>query len=278
MYGTTRERAGHPLLRRRSARRSHRLTSAAEWSQNVAKARKSSGKSARKGGGAKKAAARKSTGRKTARKGTAKKAGGKKAAKKTAKKAARKTARKAARRAPARKAASRKAPARKAAAAPKAGPQHAARHRRNQEPEGTSEARGSRRRSLRTRPKPWGQATRRWKSKSCRPTARGKSRPAVDRPPSPRARGVHGDGQRFDSPSPDCCTCRAGRTPVAATRAGPDIPAPQSARLGQTSSNLARDRAWGRDLRAVRLLPPAWLRPSESRRLRPAPDRAPAVK
>ena len=52
----------------------------------MAKARKSSGKSARKGGGAKKAAARRSTGRKTARKGTAKKS-----SRKTAKKASKRS-------------------------------------------------------------------------------------------------------------------------------------------------------------------------------------------
>jgi hypothetical protein len=114
--------------------RSHRLTSAAEWSRNVAKARKSSGKSARKGGGAKKAAARRSTGRKTARKGTAKKSGvrktAKKASKRTTKKAARTTARTAGRRSPARKAAGRKAPARKAAPARKTGGTRSLRARR----------------------------------------------------------------------------------------------------------------------------------------------------
>src|SRR5215212_5014034 len=82
---------GHPLLRRRSARRSHRLTSAVGRSHDVAKARKSSGKSTQKRGGAQKSAARRRTASTAARKGGSKKAAARKTAgRKTAKKGGRK--------------------------------------------------------------------------------------------------------------------------------------------------------------------------------------------
>ena len=78
---------------------------------------------------------------------------------------------------------------------------------------GHAEARVSRRRSLRTPPKPWDPATRRWKSRSCRRTARRKRHLPLTVPLHREAR-VHGDGQRFDSAVPDPCT-RAGPTRLA---------------------------------------------------------------
>jgi hypothetical protein len=129
---------------------------------------------------------------------------------------------------------------------------HAKRRARPAEPGacGHAEAPGSRRRSLRAPPRPWGRATRRWKSRFCRPTATRKFHLPLTVLLHRSAR-VHGDGQRFDSPfalplhtSGGPHGVRGVQTPALTSR-------PHNPRVGQTSSNRKRDRAWGRDLRAA---------------------------